>query len=137
MITVNGQCLRNEKVESITLKGSITVNSTYHGNGGKVALTRILFPSTDKPAFCEKYVLRNDNSHDIRVEIPQSRSVIQTLPEQGVYGSYRLVSEIKGGQTGILSRVRKSPSVPSLPDTSPMRLNRRWTSTRKKKHAKH
>ncbi|RHK38379.1 hypothetical protein DW069_04920 [Bacteroides thetaiotaomicron] len=102
MITVNGQCLRNEKVESITLKGSITVNSTYHGNGGKVALTRILFPSTDKPAFCEKYVLRNDNSHDIRVEIPQSRSVIQTLPEQGVYGSYRLVSEIKGGKTVIL-----------------------------------
>lgn len=102
MITVNGHSLQNEKVETITLKGSITVNSTYHGNGGKVGLTRILFPSTDKPAFCEKYVLRNDNSHDIRVEIPQSRSVIQTLPEQGVYGSYRLVSEIKGGKTVIL-----------------------------------
>ena len=102
MISVNGQCLQNEKVESITLKGNITVNSTYHGNGGKVALTRILFPSTDKPAFCEKYVLRNANSHDIRVEIPQSRSVIQTLPEQGVYGSYRLVSEIKGGKTVVL-----------------------------------
>lgn len=102
MITINGQHLQNEKVETITLKGIITVNSTFHGNGGKVAMTRILFPSTDKPAFCEKYILRNCNNHDIRVEIPQSHSVIQTLPEQGVYGSYRLVSEIKGGKTAIL-----------------------------------
>lgn len=99
MISVNGQHLQGEQVETVTLNGVITVNSLFRANRGNISLTRILFPSTDKPAFCEKYVLRNVNSHDVSVEIPQARSVIQTPQEQGVDGSYRLVVEIKGGQT--------------------------------------
>ncbi|WP_125039591.1 hypothetical protein [Bacteroides faecalis] len=102
MISVNGQSLQSEKVENVTLNGMITVNSVFKANRGNVALTRILFPSTDKPAFCEKYVLRNCNDQEIKVEIPQSRSVIQTQPEQGVDGSYRLVAEIQGGKTVVL-----------------------------------
>lgn len=102
MISVNGQHLQGEKVETVTLNGVITVNSLFRVNRGNISLTRILFPSTDKPAFCEKYILRNVNNHDVSVEIPQARSVIQTPQEQGVDGSYRLVAEIKGGQTVIL-----------------------------------
>lgn len=102
MISVNGQNLQDEKVETVTLNGLITVNSVFKANRGTISLTRILFPSTDKPAFCEKYVLHNSNKQDIKVEIPQARSVIQTEPEQGVDGSYRLVAEIKEGKTAVL-----------------------------------
>ncbi|MDD3036389.1 hypothetical protein [Bacteroides sp.] len=102
MISVNGQNLQDEKVETVMLNGLITVNSVFKANRETVSMTRILFPSTDKPAFCEKYVLRNSNKQDIKVEIPQARSVIQTEPEQGVDGSYRLVAEIKGGKTVVL-----------------------------------
>lgn len=103
MIGADGQGLQKEKVASITLNGMITVNSLFETKDGKkVALARTLFPSTDKPAFCEKYVMCNRSEQDIRIEIPQSRSVIETEREQGVYGSYRLVSEIKGGKSMVL-----------------------------------
>lgn len=103
MIVVDGQGLQKEKVETIALNGIITVNSLFETKDGKkVALVRTLFPSTDKPAFCEKYVLCNRSQEDIRIEIPQSRSVIDTRTEQGAYGSYRIVSEIKGGKSVLL-----------------------------------
>ena len=103
MICADGQNLRNEKVETISLNGIITVSSQLEScNGKKLTMTRCLFPSTDKPAFCEKYVLRNSDNQDIRIEIPKTRSVIQTPKEQGVSGSYRLVSEITEGKTVIL-----------------------------------
>lgn len=70
MISINGQHLQGEKVETVTLNGVITVNSLFRVNRGNISLTRILFPSTDKPAFCEKYILRNVNNHDVSVEIP-------------------------------------------------------------------
>lgn len=100
MISVDGQALRNEKVETITLNGTMTVQSLWENrNGDKVALTRFLFPSTDKPAFCEKYILRNCGNRDMLFEIPQTRSVIQTPKEKGVNGSYQLIAEIKEGKT--------------------------------------
>lgn len=103
MISADGQGLQKEKVETITLNGIITVHSMLETKDGKkVALVRTLFPSTDKPAFCEKYTLCNRSEQEIRIEIPQSQSVIETRADQGVHGSYRLVSEIKGGKSIVL-----------------------------------
>ena len=103
MIGADGHGLQKERVETVALNGMITVNSVFETKDGKkVALVRTLFPSTDKPAFCEKYVLCNRSQEDIRIEIPQSRSVIETPAEQGTYGSYRLVSEIKEGKSVVL-----------------------------------
>lgn len=103
MIGIDGKGIHKEKVESITLNGTILVNSLCESaDGGKVALTRILFPSTDKPSFCEKYILCNRDNRDLRIEIPQARSVIQTPAEKGVYASYQLVAEIKEGKSLVL-----------------------------------
>lgn len=98
MVEVNGQSLPKEKVKEITLNGTMVVQSEYLlDRKGKLELTRILFPSVSSPAFCEKYVLRNRGESAVSVEIPASRSVVETDAEKGVDGSYRLIASI-GGQ---------------------------------------
>lgn len=97
MVSVNGQSLSGEKVGKITLDGTMTVESTVAlPRKAQVTMTRIVFPSVSNPAICEKYILRNTGESAVNVEIPVSRSVIDTDPAIGVDGSYRLVSEIIG-----------------------------------------
>ena len=97
MVEVNGQSLLNEKVKEVTLNGTMVVQSEYAlPRKGKLSLTRILFPSAKNPAFCEKYILRNTGESAISVEIPSSRSVVETDAAKGVDGSYKLVSTING-----------------------------------------
>ena len=98
MIEVDGRSLMNEKVENITLDGKMTVRSHFElAKDKSVGLTRILFPSTTQPMFCEKYILQNLSDKTIKVEIPSSTSVIQTDANQGVDGSYKLVATLQGG----------------------------------------
>lgn len=100
MVSVNGQSLSGEKVNKITLDGKMTVESTIGlPRNAKAELTRIIFPAVAKPAVYEKYILRNTGSSSLTVEVPESRAVINTDPEKGVEGSYKLVSEIIGGTT--------------------------------------
>ena len=97
MVSVNGQSLSGEKVGKITLDGTMTVESTVAlPRKAQVTMTRIVFPSVSNPAIGEKYILRNTGESAVNVEIPVSRSVIDTDPAIGVDGSYRLVSEIIG-----------------------------------------
>lgn len=105
MVTVNGQSLTGEKVESISLHGKMVVKSHYtFSRNGKAELTRVLFPSTSKPAFCEKYIIRNIGELPLSVEIPSSVSEIQTDASKGVDGSYKLISEIKGQKARLLKQ---------------------------------
>ena len=100
MVSVNGQSLSGEKVNKITLDGKMTVESTIGlSRNAKAELTRIIFPAVAKPAVYEKYILRNTGSSPLTVEVPESRAVINTDPEKGVDGSYKLVSEIIGAAT--------------------------------------
>lgn len=102
MIEVNGQSLLNEKVKEITLNGTMVVQSEYlYPKNGKIQLTRILFPSVTNPALCEKYTLRNAGETAFSIEVPSSRSVVETSAEKGLDGSYTLVSTING-QTAVL-----------------------------------
>lgn len=97
MIEANGQSLLNEQVKDITLNGTMVVQSEFIlPRKGKLELIRILFPSVSHPAFCEKYVLKNTGETSLAVEIPSSRSVIETDASKGVDGSYKLVSSIQG-----------------------------------------
>jgi len=103
MISVNGKSVSGEKVSQIKLNGIITATSTFDlPKKGKLELTRYLFPSVDKPVFCEKYILKNIGQTDLKIETPSSRSVIQTNSADGVYGSYKLVSSVQGGETKTL-----------------------------------
>ena len=100
MVEVNGQSLLNEKVKEVTLNGMMVVQSEYVlPRKGKLGLTRVLFPSVSNPAFCEKYILRNTGESTISIEIPSSRSVVETDAAKGVDGSYKLVSTINGQAT--------------------------------------
>ena len=105
MIEVDGRSLINEKVEDITLDGKMTVRSHFEqAKDLSVGLTRILFPSTTQPMFCEKYILKNLSEKSIKVEVPSSTSVIQTDANQGVEGSYKLVATLQGGTSRSLKK---------------------------------
>lgn len=105
MIEVDGRSLINEKVEDITLDGKMTVRSHFEqAKDLSVGLTRILFPSTTQPMFCEKYILKNLSEKTIKVEVPSSTSVIQTDANQGVEGSYKLVATLQGGTSRSLKK---------------------------------
>lgn len=97
LLTVNGLSLNDEKVKSISLKGIMIVKSNFSfPRKGEIELTRILFPSTSKPTFCEKYIIKNIGKIPLLIEIPSAVSEVKTDASKGVDGSYKLISEIKG-----------------------------------------
>lgn len=105
LIMVNGMSVGNEKVKYIRLDGKLTVVSelyTGYINTGAdrrkpspvVKLTRIFFPSKDKPMLCERYAIENISSKKISVIIPSEKSMYKTDPEKGVDGSYTMTAAI-------------------------------------------
>ena len=86
-LSINRKAIEKEIVTEFRLDGKLTIESTLNGN---FQLTRTLFPSTDKPAFCEKYVLRNSSNKSAVIEIPEVNIISYTNPAEGVDGSYTL-----------------------------------------------
>lgn len=110
VLMVNGQTLDNEKVKMIRLDGRLSVISEFSVghivNTGAVnksqptpvvELTRVFFPSIDKPMLCERYVVKNISKNRISVNIPSQREVYKTDPQRGKDGSYTLVTSIQEG----------------------------------------
>lgn len=85
-----------EQVRQISLDGTMEVESDLSTRQGVVGLTRILFPSTTQPMFCEKYVLENKGNKAVTVEINQVKNVMTTAVEKGVNGSYRIIQALNG-----------------------------------------
>lgn len=85
MIIVNGKAPSNEKVKSITLNGTMIVKSTFDPS---IEITRIMFPSYNLPAWCEKYVVKNLSKKNCTVEIPSTNISYTTSADAGVEGSY-------------------------------------------------
>lgn len=97
MVTINGQRFSKEEVKSITLDGIMTVESDFGiSKSEKIKLTRFLFPSTKKAAYCEKYVVQNTGQKQIMVEVPDAKSIITTDAEKGVYGEYKIEATVTG-----------------------------------------
>lgn len=95
MISVNGFSLNNEKVQSISLRGIMKVESDCRINWDKMHISRTFFPSVDKPCFIEQYVLTNKSNVVMAVELPHFRSVIETDPSKGVDGHvYDIVCQL-------------------------------------------
>ena len=90
MVSVNKKLVQQEKVTEITLNGKITARSTLSSN---LELERTLFPSTDLPVFCEKYVLINKGNKTATIEVPKVEIIFRTRPEEGIEGSYSLLVE--------------------------------------------
>lgn len=85
-----------EQVRRVSLDGTMEVESDLSTRQGVVGLTRILFPSTNQPMFCEKYVLENKGNKAVTVEINQVKNVMMTAAEKGVNGSYRIIQALNG-----------------------------------------
>lgn len=85
-----------EQVRRISLDGTMEVESDLSTRQSVVGLTRILFPSTTQPMFCEKYVLENKGNKAVTVEINQVKNVMTTAAEKGVNGSCRIIQALNG-----------------------------------------
>lgn len=85
LLIINGKNPMNEKVQSISHNGLMTIISEFDPG---VEIKRILFPSYNLPTFCELYSVKNISKKTLTVEIPEVKNIYQTLPEAGVEGSY-------------------------------------------------
>ncbi len=99
LIAVNKRLVLREKVNEIRLDGTITVKSTVDEN---LELIRILFPSTDRPEFGEKYVLTNTGKHPVTIEIPEINILSKTNPDEGVDGTYTIQVKSYNSGTSVL-----------------------------------
>ena len=96
-VLVNGRPVSiQEKVKKITLEGVMTVESQL---GNSLQLTRVLFPSTTKPAYMEQYVFTNTGTRDQRIELPDVNLLYITDSATGVYGAYHY--QVKSSQKGV------------------------------------
>lgn len=94
-ITVNGRSFTNEKVKDITLKGMLTVKSTFdQGYYGQWELTREYLPSAGLPALVELYQVVNTGKGNLSIEIPEDGFVAHTDPAKGVTGSYTIEGKL-------------------------------------------
>lgn len=85
----------NEKVKehpnSFSIRGILQSSGSIK-NG--VSISRKVFPSTDKAAYIESYIIRNQSSQPVSVFIPAIDSNSITDEKKGVYGSYILNSKV-------------------------------------------
>jgi hypothetical protein len=84
-ININGKQIKQEKTQEIVLNGLMTVKSKANRN---IEITRVLFPSTKLPVFCEYYTLKNGSNTKVSVEIPAVNLKYVSDASKGVDGSY-------------------------------------------------
>ena len=85
-VTADGQLLK-ETPAQFTLNGYLQVVSTTNTT---IRVERSLYPSVDKAACLEKYVLTNTGNKPVSVQIPSSDKNRTTDAAKSVYGSYIL-----------------------------------------------
>ncbi|MBD5233988.1 MAG: hypothetical protein HDS65_07420 [Bacteroidales bacterium] len=103
-VMVNKLTLNNEKVESMTLDGKLTVKSRYTVGHDRamlnkdlnlshdVEVVRVIFPSPALPMLCEEYTITNLGRKDLDITIPAQRLVYTTPADKGTEGAYTLVA---------------------------------------------
>ncbi len=91
-IFVGGRPAR-EVVTRIRHRGMIGIESAI-GNRGEIALTRTIFPSTDKPLLIEQYTFTNRGKAAASIEVENTEKIARTLPARGVTGEYVISSQV-------------------------------------------
>ena len=117
LINVNGRTLFNEKVDSVTINGYLKVSSRWSytedvigmdrkGNirWNSIKMERTVFPSTEKPAVCEKIVITNLAEEAVRVYIPEFSQIFKTDASLGVDGAYTIQCTSSGNGISILNQ---------------------------------
>lgn len=83
---------RKEQVESISLKGLVTVQSRW----GAIGVKRTLSPSPTLPALIEEYELRNLSNRAVSVSIEPTEHRMTSDAAQGVDGAYVVEEQLYG-----------------------------------------
>jgi hypothetical protein len=91
LITINYKSVEHEKVNSITLNGTLLIKSV---TSAKMELQRQFFPSTELPGYCELYTIKNTSGKDCIVEIPNLQETYITDSSKGTEGSYALHMQV-------------------------------------------
>lgn len=114
LVSVNGLSLKLENVKEVEINGYIKVISSFAvgkaniglGTGTapkpSVELTRIIFPSVEKPLLGETYTLVNVSERAMTVYIPEYSQVFRTREEKGVDGVYVVRADLTGTGTFVL-----------------------------------
>lgn len=90
-VTVFQCSLTKEHVDSIVLDGLFSV----YGHYGKIAVKRIITPSTEHPAVVQLITIKNEYKDPLKVEIDREKRIITTDAKEGVAGS--CIIEISNG----------------------------------------
>jgi hypothetical protein len=94
-LIINQGAPRNEVVTSVRHKGVMTIAGTI-GRNREVAFTRTIFPSPDRAAVIEKYVLTNASEKPLTIEVEQNERTVATNEKRGIYGGYFAQAIIQG-----------------------------------------
>ena len=89
-IYIDGRKISSEKVQSISLDGTIKVVSKIPNSG--LSLSRVCFPSTTKPAYYEKYVFKNISNKNVEINSDSFKSILKTDKHKCVYGTYNIIT---------------------------------------------
>ncbi len=92
---LNRAAPREVRTSSVRHRGLTTFEGTL-GRDGEVAFTRVVFPSTTRPAVIDRTKLVNRSAQPVTVEIEANTRTVETNPERGVYGGYVATAEIIG-----------------------------------------
>jgi hypothetical protein len=93
-ITVNGYSLLDEKVDSVVMKGLLRIESNFQGGHRPIHVSRIYFPSPDKPVFIELITLTNRSKETLTFEVPDLNVVTHTEADKGIYGAYSIIQKL-------------------------------------------
>ncbi|MDR1414215.1 MAG: hypothetical protein LBI96_00235 [Odoribacteraceae bacterium] len=97
MLVVDGRRVGRESVKSIVLDGAMTVTSQFaFPKGGKLELTRLLFPTPTLPHFHERDTLRHAGQTPHSIEAPDARAILRTDAARGVDGEYIVELSLAG-----------------------------------------
>ena len=98
-MTANKRYMSQEEVKTVTIDGVLRVLSTIKGDGNEFELTRQFFPSTNTPAVCELYSIKNVGKKKETIRVPALYQVHTTNEEDGTRGSYKLVARTEFKET--------------------------------------
>ena len=82
---------------SVELNGLMRVVEEHKSGIYGLEVERTVFPTMEQQMMCEHYVLRNTGTIAYALQIPDLRQEIATDPKRGVKGSYKVLSQVKGG----------------------------------------
>ena len=91
----------NNRLKFITryveLNGLMRVVEEHKSGTYGLEVERVIFPTMEQQMMCEHYILRNTGTTAYALQIPDLQQEITTDPKRGVKGSYKVLSQVKGG----------------------------------------